>query len=95
MKAEPREFSTITLLKFLIQNQDRFSSHDKLLDVVWGYQRCGKAGTVDVHVRRIRQELGIGGEDYIQTIAAVGYQFKPQNQEHLTPPIAEPRLNSL
>jgi two-component system, OmpR family, alkaline phosphatase synthesis response regulator PhoP len=87
-----KEFS---LLKFLIQNQGRVFSRDKLLDVVWGYQRFGKTRTVDVHVRRIRKKLGLGSEDYIQTIISVGYQFKPQNHEHPTPLTAQPGLSSL
>jgi DNA-binding response OmpR family regulator len=84
-----------TLLKFLIQNPGRVFSRDKLLDIVWGYQRFGKTRTVDVHVRRIRQKLGLGSDEYIQTIVSVGYQFKPQNQEHLTPLTSQPRLSSL
>jgi DNA-binding response OmpR family regulator len=82
-----------TLLKFLIQNQGRVFSRDKLLDVVWGYQRFGKTRTVDVHVRRIRQKLGLGSEEYIQTIISVGYLFKPQNHEHSTPLTAQPGLS--
>jgi DNA-binding response OmpR family regulator len=84
-----------TLLKFLIQNPGRVFSRDKLLDIVWGYQRFGKTRTVDVHVRRIRQKLGLGSDEYIQTIISVGYQFKPQNHELPTPLNAQPGLNSL
>jgi DNA-binding response OmpR family regulator len=69
-----------TLLKFLIQNQGRVFSRNKLLDVVWGRQ-SSKTRTVDVHVRRIRQKLGLGSEEYIQTVISVGYLFKPQNDE--------------
>ena len=82
-----------TLLEFLIQNPGRVFSRDKLLDIVWGYQRFGKTRTVDVHVRRIRQKLGLGSEEYIQTIISVGYLFKPQNHEHSTPLTAQPGLS--
>jgi two-component system, OmpR family, alkaline phosphatase synthesis response regulator PhoP len=84
-----------TLLKFLIQNPGRVFSRDKLLDIVWGYQRFGKTRTVDVHVRRIRQKLGLGSDEYIQTIISVGYLFKPQNHELPTPLAAQPGLSSL
>jgi len=87
-----KEFS---LLKFLIQNQGRVFSRDKLLDVVWGYQRFSKTRTVDVHVRRIRKKLELGSDEYIQTVTSVGYQFKPQNHEHLTPLTSRPRLPSV
>ena len=93
---EPKlTFKEFTLLKFLIQHPGRVFSRDKLLDLVWGYQRFGKTRTVDVHVRRIRQKLGLGSDEYIQTIVSVGYLFKPQNHEHPTPLAAQLRLNSL
>ena len=83
-----------TLLKFLIQNQGRVFSRNKLLDVVWGRQ-SSKTRTVDVHVRRIRKKLGLGSEDYIQTIISVGYLFKPLNHEQLTALSAQPGLTSV
>ena len=87
-----KEFS---LLKFLIQNPGRVFSRDKLLDVVWGYQRFSKTRTVDVHVRRIRKKLELRSDEYIQTVTSVGYQFKPQNQEYPTPLNSQPRLPSV
>ena len=93
---EPKlTFKEFGLLKFLIQNEGRVFSRDKLLDVVWGYQRFSKTRTVDVHVRRIRKKLGLGSDEYIRTVTSVGYQFKPQNHEHPTPLAAQPGLNSL
>ena len=84
-----KEFS---LLKFLIQNQGRVFSRAKLLDAVWGHPST-KTKTVDVHVRRIRQKLGLGSEEYIQTIISVGYLFKPQNEQSM-PLSARPGLSS-
>jgi DNA-binding response OmpR family regulator len=86
-----KEFS---LLKFLIQHQGQVFSRDKLLDVVWGYQRFSKTRTVDVHVRRIRKKLGLGSEEYIQTIISVGYLFKPLNHKRPTSLTAQPGLSS-
>jgi len=93
---EPKlTFKEFTLLRFLIQNSGRVFSRDKLLDIVWGYQRFGKTRTVDVHVRRIRQKLGLGSDEYIQTIISVGYLFKPLNHEQLTALSAQPGLTSV
>ena len=64
------------LLKLLIQNQGRVLSRDKILDAVWGYNYYGESRTVDVHIRRIRQKLGEGADDYIDTVIGVGYRFK-------------------
>jgi two-component system, OmpR family, alkaline phosphatase synthesis response regulator PhoP len=64
------------LLKLLIQNQGRVLSRHKILDAVWGYNYYGESRTVDVHIRRIRQKLGEGADDYIDTVIGVGYRFK-------------------
>ena len=93
---EPKlTFKEFCLLKFLIQNEGQVFSRDKLLDVVWGYQRFGKTRTVDVHVRRIRKKLELATDEYIQTVTSVGYQFKPQNHQHPTRLASEPRLSSV
>jgi two-component system alkaline phosphatase synthesis response regulator PhoP len=74
---EPKlTFKEFNLLKLLVQNQGRVLSRDKLLDEVWGYHYYGESRTVDVHIRRIRQKLGEGADDYIETVIGVGYRFK-------------------
>jgi DNA-binding response OmpR family regulator len=91
---EPKlTFKEFTLLRFLIQNPGRVFSRDKLLDIVWVYQRFGKTRTVDVHVRRIRQKLGLGSEEFIQTIISVGYQLKAQYHEQSVQLSAQPGLS--
>jgi two-component system, OmpR family, alkaline phosphatase synthesis response regulator PhoP len=69
------------LLKLLVQNQGRVQSRDKILDAVWGYNHYGESRTVDVHIRRIRQKLGEGANEYIDTIVGVGYRFKSSKTE--------------
>jgi two-component system alkaline phosphatase synthesis response regulator PhoP len=79
---EPKlTFKEFSLLKLLVQNPGRVLSRDKILDEVWGYHYYGESRTVDVHIRRIRQKLGEGADDYIDTVIGVGYRFKALKPE--------------
>lgn len=64
------------LLLELIRNPGKVRTRDQLLDRVWGYQFDGYARTVDTHVRRLRQKLGEGYADAIETVRGVGYRMK-------------------
>lgn len=70
----PKEFD---LLRALVEARGRVLSRDFLLDRVWGYARAGEieSRTVDVHVRRLRQKLGVEGRR-ILTVKNVGYRFE-------------------
>jgi DNA-binding response OmpR family regulator len=73
------------LLKLLVQNPGRVQSREKILDAVWGYNYYGESRTVDVHIRRIRQKLGEGADEYIDTLIGVGYRFNRLKTESDTP----------
>jgi len=61
------------LLKFLMENPGRIFTRDDLLTSVWSLDNFGGTRTVDVHIRRLRQKLGLHGDSYIRTVANVGY----------------------
>ncbi len=64
------------LLHFFATHTDRAYSRAQLLDQVWGDDVYLEERTVDVHVRRLRQQLEASGHDkLIQTIRGVGYCF--------------------
>ncbi len=63
------------LLQFLYETRGRVASRDMLLDRVWGYNVALTTRTVDTHIKRLREKLGVAG-DYIETIRGVGYRFK-------------------
>ena len=70
----PTEFRLMT---FLLEHHDRVFSREELLNRAWS--RNVKAGprTVDVHVRRLRQQLEpFGCEDMIQTVRGFGYRLR-------------------
>ncbi len=61
------------LLKFLMENPGRIFTRDQLLSSVWGVDSFGGTRTVDVHIRRLRQKLGLQGNTHIRTVSNVGY----------------------
>lgn len=61
------------LKKFLLHPGIVFS-RDKLLNDIWGYEFSGETRTVDVHIRTLRQKLGVAGE-LVETIRGVGYRM--------------------
>ena len=62
------------LLKHLLLRKGRVQTRDQLLGDVWGYSSEVTTRTVDTHIKRLREKLGVVA-DYIQTIRGVGYKF--------------------
>ena len=65
------------LLLFLIQNPGHVYSRDHLLDYVWGQDSFVGGRTVDVHIRRLREQIETDASQpqYIITVWGVGYKF--------------------
>lgn len=68
---KPKEFD---LLAALVTHRNLALSREKLLRLVWEFDYEGDSRTVDVHIQRIRQKLGIA--DRIQTVYKTGYRFE-------------------
>ena len=68
---KPKEFD---LLEALVNHRNLALSREKLLRLVWEFDYEGDTRTVDVHIQRIRQKLGIS--DRIQTVYKTGYRFE-------------------
>ena len=67
----PREFS---LLETFIINRNIALSREKLIELIWASDFDGDMRTVDVHIQRLRQKLGLG--DRIKTLYRLGYRFE-------------------
>jgi DNA-binding response OmpR family regulator len=65
------------LLLFLMRNPGHVYSRDHLLDYVWGQDSFVGARTVDVHIRRLREQIETDASQpqYIKTVWGVGYKF--------------------
>ena len=68
---KPREFD---LLEVLVNNRNLALSREKLLHLVWEFDYEGDTRTVDVHIQRLRQKLGIA--DRLQTVYKTGYRLE-------------------
>jgi two-component system phosphate regulon response regulator PhoB len=72
----PTEFR---LLRHFMENPGRVYSREQLLDQVWGQDIYVEARTVDVHIRRLRKNLG--EPDLIRTVRAAGYALEASQDE--------------
>jgi DNA-binding response OmpR family regulator len=66
------------LLEFFVAHAGRAFSRDQLLSEVWGEQRFVTPRTVDVHVRRLREQIEEQPEQprLITTLRGVGYRLE-------------------
>ncbi|MFK7740235.1 MAG: response regulator transcription factor [Planctomycetota bacterium] len=73
-----REFD---LLMFLLQNPGRPWSREQLLHRVWGQQADQGTRTVDIHVRRLRQQVEVDASQpqRLVTEFGVGYRLREDN----------------
>ncbi|MCI9080704.1 MAG: response regulator transcription factor [Lachnospiraceae bacterium] len=69
------------LLSYLIQNENRVISKNELFENVWEDKFTGD-GTLNVHIRRIREavERNPGSPEYIITVWGGGYKFSGGRQ---------------
>jgi two-component system, OmpR family, phosphate regulon response regulator PhoB len=71
LKLGPTEFK---LLQFLMGSVERVHSRAQLLDKVWGDHVYIEERTVDVHVKRLREALGLAGV-MVETVRGAGYRL--------------------
>lgn len=65
------------LLSYLYKNKGIVFTRQQLLNEVWGYDYYGDTRTVDVHIRRLRANLGDDKENsVIETVFGVGYVIR-------------------
>jgi phosphate regulon transcriptional regulator PhoB len=66
------------LLEFFLTHPGRAYSREQLLDSVWGEQRFVTPRTVDVHIRRLREQIEQQPENprHLTTVRGFGYRFE-------------------
>jgi DNA-binding response OmpR family regulator len=62
------------LLELLARRRGRVQTRERLLQDVWGYENPIDSRTVDTHMRRLREKLGMAAR-FLETIRGVGYRF--------------------
>jgi two-component system, OmpR family, phosphate regulon response regulator PhoB len=63
------------LLLDLVEHRGRVQRRDELLERVWHYPGEVDTRTVDTHVKRLREKLGVAGR-WIETVRGVGYRMR-------------------
>ena len=66
------------LLELLARRRGRVQTRDRLLQDVWGYDNPIDSRTVDTHMRRLREKVGVAAS-YLETIRGVGYRFRAES----------------
>jgi two-component system alkaline phosphatase synthesis response regulator PhoP len=61
------------LISYLASKPGRVFLRNEILNQIWGSEVIVGDRTIDVHIRKIRQKLGI---DCITTVKGVGYKFE-------------------
>ena len=66
------------LLEFFLTHPGHAYSRDQLLEALWGEQRYVTPRTVDVHVRRLREQIEEQPDEprYLITVRGFGYRFE-------------------
>lgn len=68
-------FKEYELLQFLLINKGIVIARDTIMDQIWGISYEGESRTLDMHIKTLRQKLGVYG-NRIKTVRNVGYVIK-------------------
>jgi two-component system phosphate regulon response regulator PhoB len=69
------------ILETLVENRGRVMTRGVLLDVVWGKDCSVSQRTIDAHIKRLRDRLGVAGA-CVETVRGVGYRFASLTNRH-------------
>ncbi|MBR5137449.1 MAG: response regulator transcription factor [Clostridia bacterium] len=65
------------LLKLFMKNPHKVFSRDKIMSAIWDTEYVGETRTVDMHIKTLRQKLGVSGSQ-IKTVIGVGYRLESE-----------------
>ena len=66
----------LELLYFLASSPNQVFTREQLLDNIWGYEYLGNTNTVDVHIKRLRDNIHDHDSWRIATVWGIGYKFE-------------------
>ncbi len=76
LKLTPKEYE---ILCYLVDNKNIAVSRETILSKLWGYSFFGDDRTIDTHIKKLRNNLGIY-RDLITTVRGMGYKFEIKNK---------------
>ncbi len=63
------------LLEYFMRHPNKVLARDEVIDHAWSFDFSSLSNVVDVHVKNLRKKIGSHGNEIIQTVRGVGYQF--------------------
>ncbi|MCI0398803.1 MAG: response regulator transcription factor [Chloroflexi bacterium] len=74
LELTPKE---LLLLEYLMTHPDELIGRERLLDVVWGWEKAVATRAVDARIAELRRALGDDTTHplYIETVAGLGYRY--------------------
>ncbi len=72
-------YKEFELLKLFLSHPGIAFTREALFNEVWGMDYCGETRTVDMHIRTLRQKLGVWG-NRIATVRHVGYRLEDTHE---------------
>lgn len=67
----PKEYA---ILLYLLRNKGRVISRTQILEGVWGYDFNPNTNIVDVHIKSVREKLGLASlTNFIRSVRGIGY----------------------
>lgn len=63
------------ILKLLSEHKGWVYSRNKIMDYLWGEEKAVLDRTIDVHIKNLREKLGLAGK-YIINVRGVGYKLQ-------------------
>lgn len=78
VKLTPTEYK---ILEFLMENQGKVFSIEKIYETVWDEPYYNSDNTVAVHIRRIREKIEINPKEpkYLKVVWGIGYKMEKYN----------------
>ncbi|MEH6944959.1 response regulator transcription factor [Bacillus sp. JJ722] len=65
------------LLRFLYENRGQVLTRNSLLSMVWGMDYLGEERSIDTHINRLRDKIGV---NHIITHRGMGYSFNDKDE---------------
>lgn len=62
------------LLNMFLKHQNIVLSREVILNRIWGYDYVGGTRTIDMHVKQLREKLGL--KQHLETVYKIGYKLK-------------------
>jgi len=68
------------ILELLTSKKEQVFTRSRILDYLWGVDKVVTEQTIDVHIRHLREKLGVAGK-FIKNVRGIGYKLQEGEDE--------------